>query len=212
MPGAAISTWLGFPERGRPVLASLLCGGLLTMLGVLTARECRKYHDSESLWRRTLARNPGAWMAHNNLGAELMHAGRIEEAVAQFQESLELQPDNVAAHTNLGYGLMQLGRADEALAHYNDALDIDPHDDAAHANLGAALLQLGRIEEAVPTFEGRCKRTRASPRRGSISGAPFCRRAAPTRLWPCSKGPSRPTPAISQPSPSWAPPMRRRGS
>jgi len=153
LAAAALTTALGLSGKGRPLLTPLLCGTLLVALGVLTARQCPKYHDSETLWRSTLAENPEAWMAHNNLGAELMRTGRTAEAVAHFQRSVELQPNNVSAHSNLGDGLLQLGRGDEALAHYRQALELDPRDVAAQTNLGAALLQLGRIEEAVPHLQ-----------------------------------------------------------
>ncbi|HTU01921.1 MAG TPA: tetratricopeptide repeat protein, partial [Candidatus Sulfotelmatobacter sp.] len=150
LAAAAITTALGYPGKGRAVLATLACGSLLAALGVLSARECPKYYDSQALWRDTLKENPGAWMADNNLGAELMHAGRFDEAVAHFQRSLELEPGNASAHTNLGYGLLRLGRADEALAHYNRAVEIDPRGVAAQTNLGAALLELGRPRDAIP--------------------------------------------------------------
>ncbi|HXQ80810.1 MAG TPA: tetratricopeptide repeat protein [Opitutaceae bacterium] len=153
LAAAAITTALAIPWKGRPVLAPLLWATLLSVLGVMTARECPKYHDSETLWRSTLAENPGAWMAHNNLGAELTHAGRMDEAVAQFQMSLELQPDNVSAHNNLGDDLLQLGRADEALAHYHRALEIDPNFVPAQTGLGGALVQLGRVDEAIPHLQ-----------------------------------------------------------
>jgi len=153
LAAAAITTALGLPRKGRPVLAPLICGALLAALGVLTARECPKYHDSETLWRSTLADNPGAWMAHNNLGAELTQAGRIDEAVAHFGTSLELEPKNVSSHNNLGDDLLKLGRTDEALAHYKRALEIDPHYVPAETGLGGALLQLGRIDEAIPHLQ-----------------------------------------------------------
>jgi tetratricopeptide (TPR) repeat protein len=153
LAAAAITTALGLPWKGRLVLAPLVCGALLAVLAALTARECPKYYDSEALWRSTIAANPGAWMAHNNLAAELMHSGRIDEAVAHFQKSLELQPGNAAAHGNLGDALLRLGRTDEGLAHYGEALAIDPRNIATQTDLGVALLQLGRIEEAIPHFQ-----------------------------------------------------------
>jgi|CZKI01.1.fsa_nt_gi tetratricopeptide (TPR) repeat protein len=153
LAAAAITTSLGFPWKGRPVLAPLLCGLLLLVLAALTARECPKYHDSETLWRSTIADNPGAWMAHNNLAAELMRSGRIDEAAAHFRRSLDLQPGNAAAHGNLGDALLRLGRTDEGLAHYGRALEIDPGNIATQTDLGVALLQLGRIEEAIPHLQ-----------------------------------------------------------
>src|SRR5207249_1784126 len=43
-------------------------GLLLLMLGVLTWRQSAIYHDVVRLYRATLAKNPGCWMAHYNLG------------------------------------------------------------------------------------------------------------------------------------------------
>jgi tetratricopeptide (TPR) repeat protein len=153
LAAAAITTALGFSRKGRTVLAPLLCGTLLVVLGVLSARECPKYYDSDSLWRSTIAENPGAWMAENNLGADLIDAGRIDEAVAHLQRSLEILPDNAGAHTNLGVGLLQLGRPNEALAHFEKALENDPRSIAAQNGVGASLLRLGRIEEAIPHLQ-----------------------------------------------------------
>jgi tetratricopeptide (TPR) repeat protein len=153
LAGAAIATALGPAWKARPVVAPVACGALLSALAVLTARECPKYHDSEALWRSTVAENPGAWMAHNNLGAELMHAGQVDEAVKQFQTSLELEPNNPAAHNNLADALLRLGRTDEGLAHYAKSLDLDPRNVSTQTDFGAALLQLGRTGEAIPHLQ-----------------------------------------------------------
>lgn len=151
--GAGIRSALGFQRKERPVPTALCCGALLAALALLTAVECRKYFDSEALWRNTLAKNPSAWMAENNLGAELMSAGRIHEAVEHFQRSLEVLPNNASAQSNLGDGLFQLGRTKEALAHYAKALEINPRFFTAQSNLGAALMQLGLNDEAIPHIQ-----------------------------------------------------------
>ena len=41
------------------------------------------------LWRDTLMKNPGAWMAHNNLGGILCAQGKLEEATVLFQRALK---------------------------------------------------------------------------------------------------------------------------
>ncbi len=56
------------------------CAALLLTLAVLTWRQSGVYRNLEILWRDTLARNPGAWMAHDNLGLFLSQTGRFEEA------------------------------------------------------------------------------------------------------------------------------------
>ncbi len=153
LAGAAIASAFALPWKGWPVLAAGACGALLSALAVLTARECPKYHDSEALWRSTVADNPGAWMAHNNLGAELMHDGRVDEAVRQFRTSLDLEPNNSSAHENLADALLRQGRTEEGLAHYGRALELDPLNLSTQTDLGAALLQLGRIREAIPHLQ-----------------------------------------------------------
>jgi hypothetical protein len=87
LAGAGIARgldWLGNANRfAGPALGGLL---LLT-LGVLTWRQCGMYEDVETLWRTTIARNPGCWMAYNNLGLILAQTGRTVEAMEQFRKS-----------------------------------------------------------------------------------------------------------------------------
>ena len=79
-----------------------LCLGLLAVLGVLTFRQSQMYADAEKLYRRTIDGNPTCWMAHCNLGAYLVERGRHGEAIAEFQNALDIKPDYAQAHNNLG--------------------------------------------------------------------------------------------------------------
>src|SRR6266576_1912811 len=49
-------------------LSSVLGILIFATLPILTWRQSASYRDIETLWRSTLARNPGCWMAHTNLG------------------------------------------------------------------------------------------------------------------------------------------------
>ena len=66
---------------------------VLPVLAILTWRQCGIYADIETLWRDTLAKNPGAWLAHNNLGIVLWDEGKIQEAVEHCNEALRSSPD-----------------------------------------------------------------------------------------------------------------------
>jgi tetratricopeptide (TPR) repeat protein len=125
---------------------------LLVVLGVLTWRQGAAYQDMESLWRDTLRKNPGAWMAHGNLGDHLCDQGRYEEAAGHYRESLRLRPHSEQVHFNLGIALDQLGRPAEAVESYRRALDHKPLYPQAHINIGCALLKLGRMEEAAASL------------------------------------------------------------
>jgi len=139
------------PEGGRGPLRAAIGAGL-ALLGILTWSECRNYHDMQSFYGAILARNPSAWLAHNNLGFELQGAGRRSEALAHYQAAIRLHPDYTEAHNNLGAALFEEGRIDEAIAEERIALRLLPTYAEAHNNLGAALVQAGRPTEAIGEF------------------------------------------------------------
>jgi len=58
-----------------------------------------------------VAKNPNAWVAHNNLGFELRQSGKLSEAKEHFEEAIRINPDDAMAHYNLGIVLEQNGRA-----------------------------------------------------------------------------------------------------
>jgi tetratricopeptide (TPR) repeat protein len=143
------------PAGGR-WLAPVLPGALLLTLGVLTSRQAGMYGDSQTLYQETLARNPGCWMAHNNLGCILETIpGRRPEAIAEYQAALRINPDYAVAHNNLGNSLSQIpGRLPEAIAEYRAALRINPDYADAHYNLGNSLARIpGRLPEAISAYE-----------------------------------------------------------
>jgi tetratricopeptide (TPR) repeat protein len=150
----ALSVGLGFAAadrlgpRGAPV-AAVVSAVILAVLGTLSWRQARVYTDLESLWRHVLARNPGAWIAHNNLGTVLRADGRAEEAIDHFREAMTLAPQHAKAYVNLGGALRGQGRVDEAIEYCREALRVRPGDPMALNNLGAALLDRGDVNEAI---------------------------------------------------------------
>lgn len=118
-------------------------------LGILTWSEAKTYTSLKTLWTATLARNPAAGIAHNNLGTLLLERGQAEEAIAHFEKALALQPGTADIHSNLGGALLGQGRLDEAVLHFRQALDIQPDSAQAHNNLGNAFSRQGRLDEAI---------------------------------------------------------------
>ena len=138
---------------GRGFLYAACCGVLIVGLGVLSFRQARTYTDLETLWVATLARNPRASIAHNNLGNLLLQKGRLEDAIGHFQTALSIQPKAADVHSNLGGALLGLGQLDEAIAHFQAALKIQPDSAQAHNNLGNALMQQRRLDLAIAQFQ-----------------------------------------------------------
>jgi len=91
--------------------------------------------------------------ARCNLGSVLFLQGRAPEAIAQYEQALQLDPDYATAHNNLGSALMAQGQVQDAIRHWEQALQIKPDVPVAHYNLGIALVRLGRPQEAVQHYE-----------------------------------------------------------
>jgi len=122
-------------------VCGLLAAAFLSGLGLLSWRQSGFYKDGESLYRETLARNPGCWMAHNNLGNILSDdPRRLNEAVAEFETALRLRPDFPEAHFNLANMLAAMpGCRAAAIAHYEAALRARWDYPEACNNLGKVL-------------------------------------------------------------------------
>jgi len=136
--------------RGQPkALAAVASASLLVLLGSLTARQTRIYENMETLWTDTLRKNPGAWMAHGNLGDDLSAKGRYAEAIDHYRKTLEMKKDSAITHFNLGLALMESGQIEAAISSYKDALRFQPHYPQAHVNLGCAYLDREQVEAAI---------------------------------------------------------------
>jgi tetratricopeptide (TPR) repeat protein len=129
-----------------------VAAGLLGILGVLTWRQSGMYRDIETFYRVTLARNPSAWMAHNNLGVLLDESGRAGEAIGHYEAALRLRPTFADGHNNLGVALADTGRVREAAAEYREAVRLNPDYLSPHLNLGNLLRDTGHPQEAIAEY------------------------------------------------------------
>jgi protein O-mannosyl-transferase len=140
----------------RRAVTIACCFMLIPVLGLLTWRQSRMYRDIETLYRESLARNPGSWPAHYNLGVLFAEMpGRLADAIAEYQAALRIRPDYAEAHVSLGNALSQIpGRQPEAIAEYKAALQIKPDYAEAHNNLGIALsFTPGRLQDAIREYQ-----------------------------------------------------------
>jgi tetratricopeptide (TPR) repeat protein len=126
---------------------------LLAGLAWITRLQSEIYRDEISLYEATLARNPTAWMVHNNLALALSREGRPQDAVSHLHAALRLRPDYAQAESNLGDVLSRTGRSNEAIPHLERAIKHQPNFANAHNNLGNALVLTDRVAEAIPCFE-----------------------------------------------------------
>ncbi len=90
---------------------------------------------------------------HIKRGIEYVEQGRLDEAIAEFEEAIKINPDDAKAHYNLGLTYDNQGRLDEAIAEYKEAIRLNPDDANAHLNLGVAYADQGQLEEAIAEYQ-----------------------------------------------------------
>jgi tetratricopeptide (TPR) repeat protein len=134
------------------VLRVVLAAVALIVLTSLTWRHAQVFRDDETLWRDTLAKNPRAFIAHNNLGSILNGRKQYREAIACFTEALRLRPNLLEAHNNLGLAYTELGQYEQALEHLQTALRIKPDYSKSHFRLGVLYSRQQKLDEAAYEF------------------------------------------------------------
>lgn len=135
----------GLPAKARQASTA----ALFLLLGSLTWMQCHVYNDLETLWRSTLARNPSAGIAHNNLGNLLTERENYRDADKHYAAALQLDPRDDYAHYNLGVSLYRQGRLEEAARHFRETLSLNPRYVDAWFNLGLVLMAREKPGEAA---------------------------------------------------------------
>lgn len=125
---------------------------LVASLSVLTFRQSAIYRDVETLWRSTIAKNPASWIGYNNLGVVESEKGRVDDAIANYERSLQLHPDYPEAHYNLAGALLLKGAVDQAIEHCQEALRLLPNEPDAHIVLGNAFMAKQDVDQAIGQY------------------------------------------------------------
>ncbi len=136
---------------------AVICTAAIGVLGPLTYVQAGIYRDPFTLWRDTLDKNDGAWMAHNNLAA-LLSTGNDPKQLAEARQHLEraisINPEHTQSYNNLAYLALAEGHPQEAIEYCERAMRV-PNAELLEVfnNYGLALYTLGRDDEAIPQFE-----------------------------------------------------------
>lgn len=119
----------------QKVVVSILVVVAFSALATRTWFQLRHWENSIALSKHALDVTANNYLAHNNLGVELVGQRKYEEAIDHYYEALRIQPGYAEAHNNLGVALAYSGRLQEAIEHIFTALRIRPEYADAHQNL-----------------------------------------------------------------------------
>jgi tetratricopeptide (TPR) repeat protein/uncharacterized membrane protein YgcG len=105
-------------------------------------------NDTVRLAESAVKLAPDLAEAHHMLAVGLHISLRLDEAIAEYKRTIELDPNAKVSRGSLADLYRATGKPEEALALYNEQLAADPKDKAARAGKVISLLELNRAEEA----------------------------------------------------------------
>ena len=141
-----------FSQSGQRV--ATVCGiAIIALFSCLTWHQAGVYENMETWCRDTLAKNPTAWVAHDNLGVVLQDRHDLPHALQEFQLALKARPDILDLRMNAGLVLAQLHRLRDAAEQYAAAVRCAPGSIAARYDLATTHWMLGDVAIATAEYE-----------------------------------------------------------
>ncbi|MBI5137002.1 MAG: tetratricopeptide repeat protein [Nitrospirae bacterium] len=155
---------------------------LVALLGAGTVARGPVWGSGLALWSDAVAKAPGNFRAHANLGTALHASGNYPAAVAEYRAALAIYDGEAAVYADLGGALTQMGRHAEAKATLIRALQLYEPYAHSHFNMGILLEREGnpgtamrayrRALELVPSFvDARVNLAILMARGGNLAGA-----------------------------------------
>ncbi|MBC7378830.1 MAG: tetratricopeptide repeat protein [Burkholderiaceae bacterium] len=108
----------------------------------------KRYAEGLPVYEGLVPMDPSDTKNLLHLGFCLEHTHQLENSVAQYRKSIEINPNFLEAHVDLAGVLWRLADYEGSLHHARRAVEIDPNHPYAVRILGTALLHLNRLDEA----------------------------------------------------------------
>lgn len=148
-----ILAWGGYDLLRFPKLRAALGVVTIALSLVLTRHQVVLWRDSETLFKHALRFTQKNVVIQNNLAAEYVVQGRLDDAIVLLNEALSHNPNLANTLANLGSALERQGKIEEAMSKYVRATELNPKNPEAQNNLGFLLLMRGDFQNAIQRFK-----------------------------------------------------------
>lgn len=128
----------------------------LRMNLAIALRRTGRVAEAEAILRAVVAEGPRP-EAHATLGGILADAGRLSDALTEYQNAVRLDPGLAQARRGLGNTLRDAGRPQAALAELDRAITLAPQDPETRIDRAHARLALGDYHGGFSDYEWRFK-------------------------------------------------------
>ena len=86
-------------------------------------------------------------------GVAFQNAGKYEEAILLYNESIKLNPNHAASYNNRGISYRKLKKYEQSLKDFNKAILLNPNYAVAHYNRGITYDNLKNYEQAIKDYD-----------------------------------------------------------
>jgi serine/threonine-protein kinase len=112
----------------------------------------RKPVEAVGFYRAAMATRSTVSSVHFGVGVALWRQGQLDEAMAEFRRTIQLDPNADWAHRQLGLCFQARGQFAEAMAEYRRAIVLDPTWAGAHHQLGRCWQARGELDAAMAEY------------------------------------------------------------
>jgi arylsulfatase A-like enzyme/Tfp pilus assembly protein PilF len=102
---------------------------------------------------QVIEQDPAIMEARQIRGRILLKQNKVEEAIAEFKEALNIDPDYESAIFSLAEAYKKAKKYDEAIAGFKRLMQMDARDSKPPFNLGDIYLELKDIDKAIPYLQ-----------------------------------------------------------
>jgi tetratricopeptide (TPR) repeat protein len=118
----------------------------------LTLAQRGLHDEATKLYQKSIARRPGFWEPHYNLGLLNYRLGQLDAAERYLAEAIRINPYDPREYLCLGFVKLQAGQAAEAEKNMRRAIEIQPQGSAPYMALGVVLESQGDLAGALRQF------------------------------------------------------------
>ncbi len=142
------------PQRMNMVIG--ITSIYLVVLGYITHNQNKIWKNSETMWTHVLKQYPNSTLPYGNRGIYYRTKGRYEEALADFNKTIEMKDNQPQVYNSRARLFFILSKGQDslllALKDYNKAIEYLPTDGEFRINRGATYARLGENEKALKDF------------------------------------------------------------
>jgi len=148
--------WLlsqGISKKSLKIPSMIILGIIITLYSYKTIERNFDFRSEYTLGAATLKNNPQSVHGHNNLGIGLLESGKTQEAIKEFETTIQLAPTFAKPYYNLGITFYRLGDYKNATENLKTSIKFDPKSAESHAALGIIYQKLGQCDLAVKNIQ-----------------------------------------------------------